>query len=111
MLSGKQEANMNWIKCTDYEQAAYLCEHRKCDEHFLDRKGEGIRHRIPQWRGQHKGHGTTRSHHQGGMTCPEALKARSVPPTPSSWRSCSQDEIQGGSLVRDAGSRRAKVAR
>jgi hypothetical protein len=31
------------------------------------------------------------------MMCPEALKARSVPPTPSSWRSCSQDEIQGGS--------------
>jgi hypothetical protein len=45
------------------------------------------------------------------MTCPEALKARSVPPTPSSWRSCSQDEIQGGSPVRDAGSRRAEAAR
>ena len=67
-LSGKQEANMNWIK---YEQAACLCEHRKCDEHFLDRKREGIHHRIPQWRGQHKGHRATRSYHQGGMTCPE----------------------------------------
>ena len=33
------------------------------------------------------------------MTCPEALKARSVPPTPFSWRSCSQDEIQGGSTA------------
>jgi hypothetical protein len=45
------------------------------------------------------------------MTCPEALKARSVPPTPSPWRSCSQGEIQGGSPVRDAGSRRAEAAR
>jgi hypothetical protein len=33
---------MNWIKCTRYEQAAYLCEHRKCDEHFLNRKRGGI---------------------------------------------------------------------
>ena len=37
------------------------------------------------------------------MTCPETLKARSAAPTPSSWRSCSQDEIQGGSTAPVAG--------
>ena len=42
-----------------YEQAAYLCEHRKCNEHFLGRARVGIHHRIPQWRGQHKGHRET----------------------------------------------------
>src|SRR3982074_681532 len=42
-----------------YEQAAYLCEHRKCDKHFLDRRREGIHHRIRQWSGQHKGHRNT----------------------------------------------------
>jgi hypothetical protein len=30
-----------------YEQAAYLCEHRKCDEHFLDRERGGIHHGFP----------------------------------------------------------------
>jgi DNA-binding transcriptional regulator/RsmH inhibitor MraZ len=33
------------------------------------------------------------------MTCPETLKASAAQPTPSSWRSCSQDEIQGGSTA------------
>src|SRR5258708_10283668 len=32
-----------------YEQAAYFCEHRKCDEHFLGRAREGIHHWISQW--------------------------------------------------------------
>src|SRR3954454_12854672 len=91
-LGGKQEAQYELDQMHRYEQAAHFCEHRKCDEHFLDRKREVIHHRIHRGSGEHKGQRATRSHHQGGMTYPEALKASAAMLTPSAWRSCSQDE-------------------
>ena len=62
-LSGKQEANMNWIKCTDMNKQPIYVNIENATSIFWIEKEKGIHHRIPQWRGQHKGHRATRSHH------------------------------------------------
>jgi len=42
MLSAKQEAKMNWVKCTDMRKQPIFVNIENATHHFLERSREGI---------------------------------------------------------------------